>query len=85
MNTPIQGSAADIIKQAMLLMDERLESEQMEAKLLLQVHDELIFEAPEAEIAKLAEIVPDVMENAVALSVPLKVDSAHGDSWYDAK
>ncbi|MBF2635113.1 DNA polymerase I [Listeria welshimeri] len=85
MNTPIQGSAADIIKKAMILMSERLESEQLEAKLLLQVHDELIFEAPEAEIAKLEEIVPDVMENAVELSVPLKVDSAFGDTWYDAK
>ncbi|EDO0189812.1 DNA polymerase I, partial [Listeria monocytogenes] len=85
MNTPIQGSAADIIKKAMILMSERLVSEKLEAKLLLQVHDELIFEAPEAEIAKLEEIVPDVMENAVELSVPLKVDSAFGDTWYDAK
>ncbi|PZF89666.1 DNA polymerase I [Listeria ivanovii] len=85
MNTPIQGSAADIIKKAMILMNDRLESEKLEAKLLLQVHDELIFEAPEAEIAKLEEIVPDVMENAVELSVPLKVDSAFGDTWYDAK
>ncbi|EFR90664.1 DNA polymerase I, partial [Listeria innocua FSL S4-378] len=85
MNTPIQGSAADIIKKAMILMSERLKSENLEAKLLLQVHDELIFEAPEAEIAKLEEIVPDVMENAVELSVPLKVDSAFGDTWYDAK
>lgn len=85
MNTPIQGSAADIIKKAMILMSDRLKSEKLEAKLLLQVHDELIFEAPEAEIAKLEEIVPDVMENAVELSVPLKVDSAFGDTWYDAK
>ncbi|EAG4888341.1 DNA polymerase I, partial [Listeria monocytogenes] len=85
MNTPIQGSAADIIKKAMILMSERLVSEKLKAKLLLQVHDELIFEAPEAEIAKLEEIVPDVMENAVELSVPLKVDSAFGDTWYDAK
>lgn len=69
----------------MILMSERLVSEKLEAKLLLQVHDELIFEAPEAEIAKLEEIVPDVMENAVELSVPLKVDSAFGDTWYDAK
>lgn len=85
MNTPIQGSAADIIKKAMILMNDRLISEKLEARLLLQVHDELIFEAPESEIAKLEEIVPDVMENAVALSVPLKVDSSFGDTWYDAK
>ncbi|MBC2283225.1 DNA polymerase I [Listeria booriae] len=85
MNTPIQGSAADIIKKAMILMSDRLIEEKLEARLLLQVHDELIFEAPEAEIAKLEEIVPDVMENAVKLAVPLKVDSAFGDTWYDAK
>ncbi|HWJ80239.1 MAG TPA: DNA polymerase I [Niallia sp.] len=85
MNTPIQGSAADIIKKAMIEMAKRLESEGLQAKLLLQVHDELIFEAPESEIEKLKEIVPDVMENAVELNVPLKVDYAYGKTWYDAK
>ena len=85
MNTPIQGSAADIIKKAMIEMAKRLESEGMQAKLLLQVHDELIFEAPKDEIEKLKEIVPDVMENAVELSVPLKVDYSYGDTWFDAK
>ncbi|WP_163653315.1 DNA polymerase I [Listeria sp. PSOL-1] len=85
MNTPIQGSAADIIKKAMILMKERLEKENLQARLLLQVHDELIFEAPEQEIELLQKIVPDVMENAVTLSVPLKVDSAFGNTWYDAK
>ena len=85
MNTPIQGSAADIIKKAMIEMAKRLESEGMQAKLLLQVHDELIFEAPKEEIEKLKEIVPDVMENAVELSVPLKVDYSYGDTWFDAK
>jgi DNA polymerase I len=53
--------------------------------LLLQVHDELIFEAPESEIEKLEKIVPEVMENAVELKVPLKVDYAYGPTWYDAK
>lgn len=85
MNTPIQGSAADIIKKAMIDMDARLKKENMQAKLLLQVHDELIFEAPKEEIALLEKIVPEVMENAIALSVPLKVDFNYGATWYEAK
>jgi DNA polymerase-1 len=85
MNTPIQGSAADIIKKAMIDLAERLEAEQMEAKLLLSVHDELILEAPESELEKLKEVVPDVMEHAVELNVPLKVEYAYGKTWYDAK
>lgn len=85
MNTPIQGSAADIIKKAMIDMDARLKKEKMQAKLLLQVHDELIFEAPKEEIALLEKIVPEVMENAIGLSVPLKVDFNHGSTWYEAK
>lgn len=85
MNTPIQGSAADIIKKAMIDMDARLKKEKMQAKLLLQVHDELIFEAPKEEIALLEKIVPEVMENAIELSVPLKVDFNHGSTWYEAK
>ncbi|MED3764777.1 DNA polymerase I [Ureibacillus sp. FSL K6-8385] len=85
MNTPIQGSAADIIKKAMIDIDARLKEEGLQAKLLLQVHDELIFEAPKEEIEKLKEIVPEVMENAIALDVPLKVDIAYGETWYDAK
>lgn len=85
MNTPIQGSAADIIKKAMIDMAERLISENMQTKMLLQVHDELIFEAPPEEIAMLEKIVPEVMENAIKLIVPLKVDYAFGSSWYDTK
>jgi DNA polymerase I len=85
MNTPIQGTAADIIKKAMVDMDKRLSEENLEAKMLLTVHDELIFEAPEQEIEKLKEIVCDVMEQAVQLDVPLKVDVSWGDSWYEAK
>lgn len=85
MNTPIQGSAADIIKKAMLEMAERMKQEKLKSRLLLQVHDELIFEAPEEEIEKLKHIVPDVMENAVELKVPLKVDYAYGPTWFDAK
>lgn len=85
MNTPIQGSAADIIKKAMIDMADRLKKEQLQTRLLLQVHDELIFEAPENEIEKLKQIVPEVMENAVALDVPLKVDYCFGPTWFDAK
>ena len=85
MNTPIQGSAADIIKKAMIDMSKRLKAEKMRARLLLQVHDELIFEAPKDEVEKLKEIVPDVMEHAVKLDVPLKVDCAYGPTWYDGK
>lgn len=85
MNTPIQGSAADIIKVAMIQMDQRLKAENLQATMLLQVHDELIFEAPVEEIPILEKLVPEVMESAVKLSVPLKVDSNYGDSWYDAK
>jgi len=57
----------------------------MQAKLLLQVHDELIFEAPKEEIALLEKIVPEVMENAIELAVPLKVDFNYGSTWYEAK
>ncbi|MFD2446303.1 DNA polymerase I [Bacillus sp. CGMCC 1.16607] len=85
MNTPIQGSAADIIKKAMIDMAERLKSEKLQTRLLLQVHDELIFEAPKDEIEKLKLIVPEVMENAVKLTVPLKVDYCYGPTWFDAK
>lgn len=85
MNTPIQGSAADIIKKAMIDMAARLKQENLQARLLLQVHDELIFEAPSNEIDILKKIVPEVMENAVQLVVPLKVDYAYGPTWFDAK
>ncbi|ANU12739.1 DNA polymerase I [Planococcus halocryophilus] len=85
MNTPIQGSAADIIKKAMIDMDAALEREGLQARMLLQVHDELIFEAPPEELDQLMKLVPEVMENAVKLNVPLKVDIAHGSTWYDTK
>ncbi|WP_099158736.1 DNA polymerase I [Virgibacillus ndiopensis] len=85
MNTPIQGSAADIIKKAMIDLHEKLIDEKLEARMLLQVHDELILEAPKEEIDKLKQVVPAVMENTVELDVPLKVDYEYGDSWFDAK
>lgn len=85
MNTPIQGSAADIIKKAMIDMAKRLEKENLQTRLLLQVHDELIFEAPKSEIETLIELVPEVMEQALQLSVPLKVEYAYGATWFDSK
>ncbi|MFC7061557.1 DNA polymerase I [Halobacillus seohaensis] len=85
MNTPIQGSAADIIKQAMIDLDHRLKEENLEARMLLQVHDELILEAPKEEIDQLKEVVSEVMEQTVELDVPLEVDYSYGPTWYDAK
>jgi DNA polymerase-1 len=85
MNTPIQGSAADIIKKAMIDLAEALKNEGLKSRLLLQVHDELIVEAPIEEIEIIKELVPRVMENALELKVPLKVDYAYGPTWYDAK
>jgi DNA polymerase I len=85
MNTPIQGSAADVIKLAMIQMDDRLAQEHLRARMLLQVHDELIFEVPEEELGTMKELVPDVMEHAISLKVPLKVECAYGPTWYDAK
>lgn len=85
MNTPIQGSAADIIKKAMIEMAESLQKEGLRTRLLLQVHDELIFEAPQDEIEKLKKLVPAVMENAIELKVPLKVEYSFGPTWFDAK
>ncbi|MBA1434572.1 DNA polymerase I [Bombilactobacillus bombi] len=85
MNTPIQGSAADIIKIAMINMQKKLQSENLQATMLLQVHDELIFEAPKSEIPLLQKLVPAVMDSAVQLDVPLKVETAHGKTWFDAK
>ena len=85
MNSPIQGSAADIIKIAMINMQKELKQRELKAKMLLQVHDELIFEAPDEEIPILKELVPKVMDSAVKLAVPLKVESASGKTWFDAK
>lgn len=85
MNSPIQGSAADIIKIAMIKVQAAIEQAGMQAHMLLQVHDELIFEAPASEMADLEKLVTKVMDSAVKLDVPLLVSSHVGASWYDAK
>lgn len=84
-NTPIQGSAADILKIAMIELDKRLKESDLQATMLLQVHDELVFEVPESELERLDKLVSEVMEQAVALHVPLITDSSWGKTWYEAK
>lgn len=84
-NTPIQGTAADIIKIAMIKVYHKLREENMQTRLVLQVHDELILEAPQEEAEHAMKILKEEMESAVKLSVPLKVDISMGKSWKEAK
>lgn len=84
-NSPIQGSAADILKIAMIDLEKRLKAEKLQATMLLQVHDELVFEVPKAELTQLDQLVKEVMEQAVSLHVPLITDSSWGATWYEAK
>lgn len=85
MNMPLQGSSADIIKIAMINVCKSLKRNGLKAKLILQVHDELVLDAPENEAEKAAEILKFEMENAVQLKVPLTVEIHSGKNWYDAK
>ena len=81
MNTPVQGSAADLIKLAMLAVEQRIKQEGLRARMLLQVHDELLFEYPDAERDTLAAAVKEEMEGVLQLAVPLLVEITTGDSW----
>ena len=83
-NMPIQGTAADIIKIAMINIHKRMEIEKYQSKMILQIHDELLFECPQSEVDVIAKIVVEEMEGAVQLAVPLKVDWKYGKSWFDA-
>ena len=85
LNTPIQGTSADIIKKAMVMVAKRIKEENLKSKMILQVHDELIFDALECEKEALENIIKDSMENVVSFSVPLKVDIESGINWYEAK
>ncbi|MCM3635362.1 MULTISPECIES: DNA polymerase I [Paenibacillus] len=85
MNTPIQGSAADIIKLAMVRMNDELKQRNLQSRMLLQVHDELVFEVPPNELELMKELVPQVMAEAIKLDVPLVAEVSYGDSWYEAK
>lgn len=84
-NSPIQGSAADILKIAMINLDKALEEGGYEAKMLLQVHDEIVLEVPKAELAAIKKLVTDTMQSAIQLSVPLIADENDGETWYEAK
>lgn len=84
-NMPIQGAAADIIKIAMIRVNDRLEREGLAARLILQVHDELIVECPESEAEQVQSLLTEEMEGAVELSVPMVADAHFGRTWYDAK
>ena len=85
MNAPIQGTAADIIKIAMIRVNERLKREQLRARLLLQVHDELLIEAPLEEVDQVQKILEEEMTHAADLKVKLEIDMHTGNSWYEAK
>lgn len=84
-NSPIQGSAADILKIAMINLDQALVAGGFETKMLLQVHDEIVLEVPSHELAAVKALVKETMESAVSLAVPLRVDESAGKSWYEAK
>ena len=85
MNMPIQGTAADVMKLAMIRVHDRLKKEGLRSRLILQIHDELIVEAPEAEAEAVAVILREEMEGAVQYSVPLTAETGTGKTWYDAK
>lgn len=85
MNAPIQGTAADIIKIAMVRVYRRLKEEKLDARLILQVHDELIIEAAEKDAERAAAVLGEEMRAAAALDVPLTADVEKGFTWYDAK
>lgn len=84
-NTPIQGTAADIIKKAMIDVDRALRASTLQARMLLQVHDELIFEGPKEEMDQLERLVTNAMEQTVTLDVPIRADGAFGETWFDTK
>ncbi len=85
LNTPVQGTAADILKKAMVEIDKEFEKRNIKSKMLVQVHDELVFEVIKEEEKDLIEIVKNIMENTYKLNVPLEVDIEMGYNWYDAK
>jgi len=84
-NMPVQGTSADIIKVAMINLYREMEKRRLKSKMLLQVHDELVFEVPDGEMDTMRKLVPDVMDSAVTLSVPIKVDTKSGKNWGEMK
>jgi DNA polymerase-1 len=83
-NTPIQGTAADLIKKAMVIIDGELDKRRMRSRMLIQVHDELVFETPEEEKEELGRLVKEKMENAIVFDVPIRVNVSTGKSWEEA-
>jgi DNA polymerase-1 len=84
-NMPVQGTSADIIKVAMINIAHDMEKRKLKSRMLLQVHDELVFEVPEGEEEEMRKLVKDVMESAVKLNVPVKVDVKAGKNWGEMK
>ena len=85
LNTPIQGSAADILKKAMVEIYDEFNKRGLKSKMLIQVHDELVFNVLDSELDEVKEIVRNIMENTYKISVPLKVSIEFGNDWYEAK
>lgn len=85
MNAPIQGSAADLIKLAMIRIDQKMKESNVKSKMILQVHDELIFDVPKEEIEQMKQIIDDGMTHAMELKVPLTAECSIGSNWYEAK
>ena len=83
-NMPIQGTAAELIKIAMINIYNKIKDEKLETKMILQIHDELLFEVPENEIDNIKNIVINEMQNAIQLKVPIKVDYNFGENWLEA-
>ena len=83
-NTPIQGSAADLIKISMINLSKRLKSEGLDVHMILQVHDELVFEVAEKELDRVKSVISEEMESALELNVPLVVDIGYGKNWFEA-
>ena len=85
LNTPIQGTSADIIKKAMIEIHRYLEENHLRCKMILQVHDELLFDCPKDEVEVVEKAIKDIMEHTCELKVPLKVEMESGENWYQAK
>ena len=85
LNTPVQGTAADIIKLAMVKVYKKLKENNLKTKMIIQVHDELVFDVYPGELEIIKEIIPDIMDNIYKLKVPLKVSASYGKNWYEAK
>ncbi len=83
-NMPIQGTASELIKIAMININKIFKEKKMDSKMILQIHDELLFEVPKSEIEMVQKIVTLEMENAIDFDVPIKVDSNYGNSWFEA-